>query len=206
MYNLAECLRIVSVLIEPFMPTTPKLMRIQLGVIDVSLTSWDSIQTWGMLPSGTKVQKGDIIFPRIDIKKELEQLEAEKQQVAAESVAVETKKEEVTIEEYITIDDFDKINIKIGEVLECEKVEKSDKLLKSQIKIGNEIKQIVSGIAKWYTPEQMIGKKVVVVTNLKPVKLRGVMSEGMILAASDDDGNLVLVSTDSNIVSGAEVH
>jgi methionyl-tRNA synthetase len=205
MYNLAECLRIISVLIEPFMPTTPKLIRAQLGIKEHELASWESIQTWGTLPSGTKVQKGDIIFPRIDIKKELEELEAQKAN-ALKAAPVDVQKEEKAQKELITIDDFDKVELKIGEVLECEKVEKSDKLLKSQIKIGNEVRQIVSGIAKWYTPEQMIGRKVVVVTNLKPVKLRGVMSEGMILAASDEHGNLALVSTDSIIAAGSEVH
>lgn len=195
LYNLAESLRIISILIEPFMPNTPKLIHEQLGITDNYLTTWDSLNKWGLLPKQTKVKKGDIIFPRIDLKKILEESETTK--------TVEPLEE--NIKEYITIDDFDKINLKIGEVLECEKIAKSDKLLKSQIKIGREVRQIVSGIAKWYTPEQMVGKKVVVVTNLKPVKLRGVMSEGMILAASDEDGNLALVSTDTDIINGAEV-
>lgn len=195
LYNLAESLRIISILIEPFMPNTPKLIHEQLGITDNYLTTWDSLNKWGLLPKQTKVKKGDIIFPRIDLKKILEGSETTK--------TVEPLEE--NIKEYITIDDFDKINLKIGEVLECEKIAKSDKLLKSQIKIGREVRQIVSGIAKWYTPEQMVGKKVVVVTNLKPVKLRGVMSEGMILAASDEDGNLALVSTDTDIINGAEV-
>lgn len=205
MYNLAECLRIISILIEPFMPTTPKLIRAQLGVTDNKLASWQSIESWGNLANGTKVQKGDIIFPRIDVKKELEELEQQKVKVV-EATPVVAQNQEKVQKELITIDDFDKIELKIGEVLQCERVEKSDKLLKSQIKIGDEVRQVVSGIAKWYTPEQMLGKKVVVVTNLKPVKLRGVMSEGMILAASDEDGNLALVSTDSNIIAGSEVH
>lgn len=191
LYNLAESLRIISILIEPFMPNTPKLIREQLGITDSYLTTWDSLNKWGLLPKETEVKKGEIIFPRIDLKKPLKE--------------VKTEKTAKLIEEFITIDDFDKIKLKIGEVLECEKVAKSDKLLKSQIKIGNEVRQIVSGIAKWYTPEQMIGKKVVVVTNLKPVKLRGVMSEGMILAASDESGNLALVSIDTDIINGAEV-
>lgn len=197
LYNLAESLRIISILIEPFMPNTPKLIREQLGITDPYLTTWDSLNKWGLLPKEVKVKKGDIIFPRIDLKKQSEEVKTEKE--------VETEKTAKLIEEFITIDDFDKIKLKIGEVLECEKVAKSDKLLKSQIKIGNEVRQIVSGIAKWYTPEQMIGKKVVVVTNLKPVKLRGVMSEGMILAASDENGNLALVSIDTDIINGAEV-
>lgn len=190
--NLVESLRMTSIMIEPFMPTTSKLIRKQLGVDDASLTTWDSLYQWSNKSKGFKVQKNEIIFPRIDMKKELEQLS---------NATDEVKKEE----EYISIDDFDKVKLKVGEVIECEKVAKSDKLLKSKIKIGNEVRQIVSGIAKYYSPEQMIGKKVVVVTNLKPVKLRGVLSEGMILAASDESGNLALVSTDTNIVDGAEI-
>lgn len=190
--NLVESLRMTSIMIEPFMPTTSKLIRKQLGVDDASLTIWDSLYQWSNKSKGFKVQKNEIIFPRIDMKKELEQLS---------NTTDEVKKEE----EYISIDDFDKVKLKVGEVIECEKVAKSDKLLKSKIKIGNEVRQIVSGIAKYYSPEQMIGKKVVVVTNLKPVKLRGVLSEGMILAASDESGNLALVSTDTNIIDGAEI-
>lgn len=190
--NLVESLRMTSIMIEPFMPTTSKLIRKQLGVDDASLTTWDSLYQWSNKSKGFKVQKNEIIFPRIDMKKELEQLS---------NTTDEVKKEE----EYISIDDFDKVKLKVGEVIECEKVAKSDKLLKSKIKIGNEVRQIVSGIAKYYSPEQMIGKKVVVVTNLKPVKLRGVLSEGMILAASDESGNLALVSTDINIIDGAEI-
>lgn len=190
--NLVESLRMTSIMIEPFMPTTSKLIRKQLGVDDASLTIWDSLYQWSNKSKGFKVQKNEIIFPRIDMKKELEQLS---------NTTDEVKKEE----EYISIDDFDKVKLKVGEVIECEKVAKSDKLLKSKIKVGNEVRQIVSGIAKYYSPEQMIGKKVVVVTNLKPVKLRGVLSEGMILAASDESGNLALVSTDTNIIDGAEI-
>ncbi len=202
LYNLAEGLRVISILIEPFMPETSILMREQLGITDVNLTKWDSLSKWGGLHKGTKVKKGKIIFPRIDIKKELEELQKQNE-VKQEQV---TKEVEVNEETYITIDDFSKVNLKIGEVIECEKVEKSDKLLKSQIKIGNEVRQVVSGIAKWYTPSEMVGKKVIVVTNLKPVKLRGIMSEGMILAASDDNGNLSVLSIDKDITDGAEVN
>lgn len=189
--NLVEGLRMVSIMIEPFMGKTSKLIRQQLG-IDNNFVTWDSLYEWSNKYKGFKVKKGEIIFPRIDMKKELEQLN---------NMDTEIKKEE----NYINIEDFEKIKLKVGEVIECERVVKSDKLLKSKIKIGNEIRQIVSGIAKYYTPEQMISKKVVVVTNLKPVKLRGVLSEGMILAASDENGNLALVSTDKNIVDGADI-
>lgn len=201
LYHLAENLRIISILIEPFMPNTPQAMRQQLGIKD-DIVAWDSAKTWGKLPKTFNVQKGDIIFPRIDIKKELEQLEKEQK---TEVKQAKPKKKEVKEVSEITIDDFFKVQMKVGKVLECEKVKGADKLLVSKIKVGQEVKQIVSGIAKNYSVDEMIGKKVVVVTNLKPVKLRGILSEGMILAASDDQGNLVLTTVDSDIEDGSEV-
>lgn len=208
MYVLSESLRIIAVLISPFMPNTPNHIYKQLSIEDDNIKNWNSLKTFGMLNKDIKINKGEVVFPRIDIKKELEELEKEILKLKEKENTInkeETKKEKSEIEEFISIDDFAKINFKIGKVIECEKVEKSDKLLKSQIKIGNETRQIVSGIAKYYTPEQMIGKSVVVVTNLKPVKLRGVLSEGMILAASDESGNLNVITTDGNIEDGAEV-
>ncbi len=202
LYNLAEVLRIVSILIQPFMPaTTPKVWN-QLGISEGEFTTWDSIKEWGKLPDNIKVNKGEILFPRIDLEDELKKLEEALKKAQEEMVV---KAEEKNTEQYISIDDFSKVELKVGEVIECEKVENADKLLKSKIKIGDEVRQIVSGIAKYYFPEEMIGKKVVVVCNLKPVKLRGILSEGMILAASDDNGKLVLVSVDKDIESGAKV-
>ncbi|MCT4597081.1 MAG: methionine--tRNA ligase [Vallitalea sp.] len=198
LYHLAENLRIISILIEPFMPNTPKIMREQLGITDDKIVNWDSSKEWGILPKKIKVNSGNIIFPRIDIKKELEDLEK------AQKANVEVKDEPVNEEDFISIDDFSKVELKVGEVIECNKVEGADKLLVSKIKIGEEVRQIVSGIAKSYSPEEMIGKKVVVVTNLKPVKLRGVLSEGMILAASHKK-KLVLATVDNDIKSGAIV-
>jgi methionyl-tRNA synthetase len=198
LYHLAENLRIISILIEPFMPNTPNIMREQLGITDDKIVHWDSSKEWGILPKKIKVNSGNIIFPRIDIKKELEDLEK------AQKANVEVKDEPVNEEDFISIDDFSKVELKVGEVIECNKVEGADKLLVSKIKIGEEVRQIVSGIAKCYSPEEMIGKKVVVVTNLKPVKLRGVLSEGMILAASHKK-KLVLATVDNDIKSGAIV-
>lgn len=210
LYNLGEILRIVSIIIEPFMPTTPRKVWEQLSLEEGENTTWDSAKVWGRLPQDFTVKKGEILFPRIDMKVELEKLEEAQNKAREESVAkAEEKKEEKAEEkqetEFISIEDFAKLDLRIGEVLQCEKVEKADKLLKSQIKIGNEVRQIVSGIAKYYTPEEMVGKKVIVVCNLKPVKLRGILSEGMILAASNENGNLVLASTDKDIESGAKV-
>ncbi|MBQ1274409.1 MAG: methionine--tRNA ligase subunit beta, partial [Cellulosilyticum sp.] len=159
-------------------------------------------------------KKGENMFPRIDKEKELAILEshaktiadpAEKAEKKADKASKDAKTEEVKEVSEITIDDFSKVELKVGEVIECEKVPKADKLLVSKIKIGDEVRQIVSGIAAYYKPEEFVGKKVVVVTNLKPVKLRGILSQGMVLCASDDNGNLVAVGPLGEMVSGAEV-
>jgi len=204
MYTLIEGIRIVSVMIQPFMPRTPIKVWEQIGISEGELTTWDSIKTWGAISKTLSVKKGDIIFPRIDIKKELAELEENAKKVKEEQAAKEEalKKTEPV---YISIDEFFKSELKIGEVLECEPVPKTDKLLVSKIKIGNEVRQIVSGIAQYYTPEEFVGKKVVVVTNLKPVKLRGILSEGMVLCASDDSGNLVAVGPLEDIKDGSVV-
>ena len=210
MYTLAEGLRIIAILISPAMPNTPKAIYAQLGINDDSLKAWDSAKNFGMLDKKIKVNKGDVVFPRIDVKKELAELEAAMEETRKNSVANAEKKEEKAKEEkpkkdLIEFDTFEKLEMKVGEILECEKIKKSKKLLKSQVKIGDEVRQIVSGIAAYYEPEEMVGKKVVVVTNLKPVKLCGELSEGMILAASDDEGNLKTVTVDGEMESGAEV-
>lgn len=215
LYTLAEAIRIVSIMIEPFMPQTPEKIWAQFGIERGDVTAWDTIHTFGTLTRTLTAKKGENMFPRIDKEKELAILEAEvptaekqeepKAEAKAASKKVEAKKEEVQEVSEITIDDFAKVELKIGEVIECEKVPKADKLLVSKIKIGEEVRQIVSGIAAYYTPEEFIGKKVVVVTNLKPVKLRGILSQGMVLCASDDNGNLVAVGPLGEMVSGAEV-
>jgi len=204
LYMLAEVLRILAVLVSPFMPNTPKAICGQLNIADESLQTWESIQSFGHLPGEVQITKGDVVFPRIDVKKELEEIAAAAPVIKEETPA---KKQEAPKEEAVEIgiEDFAKVKLKTGVVLACEAVEGSDKLLKSQIKIGAETRQIVSGIAKHYTPEQMVGKRVVVVVNLKPVKLRGVLSEGMILAATDETGKLSVVTTDSELADGAEV-
>ncbi len=200
LYNLSEAIRIVSVLIQPFMPNTPKLIWKQLGVSEGEATTWDSAKTWGVLPADTVYTKGDVIFPRIDMKKELAELEAAMKAAQAASVANQEKKageeqKEEPVPE-ITIDDFDKIKLKVGTVIASEKMPGSKKLLKNQIKIGNETRQILSGISPNYTPEEMVGKKVIVLTNLPPRKMMGEMSYGMILVAEDENGELSLASVD----------
>ncbi len=202
MYVLTETLRVVSVLIAPFMPRTPKFIHEQLNMSNPEVLTWDSTKTFGLLPREVTITKGEIIFPRIDIKKEL--VEMQTVLVSKEPVKVsEPKKEEASTQ--ITIDDFDKVKFKVGKVIECEKVDGSDKLLKSKVKIGDEVRQIISGIAQGYSPSEMIGKKVVVVVNLKPAKLRGHLSEGMILVANDENDKLNLVTIAGDLEDGAEV-
>ena len=210
LYNLAEVLRISAILISPVMPNTPKAIYQQLNIVDDDLKTWEAACSFGLLGKEIVITKGEIVFPRLDIKKELEAWATT--EASSTEPLLEPKQNhllstpESTTANEITIDDFAKIEMKTGVVLECEFVKGSDKLLKSQIKIGDETRQVVSGIAKFYTPEQMVGKKVVVVTNLKPVKLRGEMSYGMILAASTKgDEMLNLVTVDGEIPDGAEV-
>ena len=216
LYTLAEGLRVVSIMIEPFMPQTPEKIWAQIGVERGEMTAWESIHTWGVLPKTAVAKKGENMYPRIDKEKELEALEkasavikeSQPQEPISKDVSQEASQEtpqEVKESEYITIDDFAKIELKIGEVMACERVPKADKLLVSQIKIGEETRQIVSGIAKYYTPEEFVGKKVVVVTNLKPVKLRGLLSEGMVLCAADESDKLVAVGSLGDIASGSIV-
>ncbi|WP_330405606.1 methionine--tRNA ligase [Romboutsia hominis] len=188
LYNLCESIRIVATLINPIMNATAKKIYCQLGITNEELTTWESVKTFGLITEGTKVHKGESLFPRLDIEKEVEELNelfAEKKDVVEEVAPLEHK-------ENITIDELDKVELRVGKVLSCEKHPKADRLLVSQIKLGSETRQIVSGIAKWYKPEDMVGKDVIVVCNLKPVKLRGVESQGMILAAGDDGDDLVV--------------
>ncbi len=203
LYTLTETLRIVAVLISPFMPSTPNYIFEQLN-IPAELTTYENITNFGLLNKDVKITKGSVVFPRLDLAKELEELEIINKETIKNSIANQNLKEEPKEEDFITIDDFSKVKFKVGEVLECEKVKKSDKLLVSKVKVGDEIRQIVSGIAEHYDPAEMIGKKVVVVTNLKPVKLRGVLSEGMILAGSTED-TLKIVTIDDDLESGALV-
>lgn len=188
LHNLAEAIRIVSVLIYPFMHTTSKEIRKQLGIWYADVV-WEDAFVFDMM-GGEKVKKGDPIFPRLDIEKELEALEAMKSEPEAPAIPPTEFKEEITIE------DFEKIDLKVGEILDCKKHPKADKLLVSQVKIGTDTRQIVSGVAKYYSPEEMKGKKVIVVANLKPISLRGEESKGMILFA-DNGEKLAFVTTDA---------
>ena len=217
MLTLAECVRFAGVLIGPFMPSTPARLFAQLGVTDENLKSWDSLKTFGLLPAGTKVCKGEALFPRIDVNKELEALaggkeekkeaKAEEKQEKKEQKAekkAEKKHEEPEYPAEISIDDFFKCKIQVARVLACEKVEKSSKLLKFRLGLGKDGERtVVSGIQKWYEPETLVGTQVAVITNLKPAKLAGIESQGMILSALDDNGNLRLVTVGEGVEDGA---
>jgi methionyl-tRNA synthetase len=204
MYNLAEGIRVIATVLQAFFTKSPKEIALQIG-IPKEVMIWENTKKWGVLEKEVKVTKGAIIFPRLDMKKELEELSEIFEKQKAASAKPEEKYPEIEKKEEITIDDFEKIQIQVGEVLECKPVEKAKKLLVSKIRIGKEVRQIVSGIAQFYKPEEMVGKKVAVITNLKPVTLRGMLSEGMILAASDEEGKLSVVTVDRDIVSGSEI-
>ncbi|MBQ3584692.1 MAG: methionine--tRNA ligase [Lachnospiraceae bacterium] len=197
LYNLVESITIGASLLEPFMPETSAKILSQLNT---NIRTLDDMNEFGKYVSGTKVTDSpEILFARLDMNEVLEKVEQMMEAAAG------PKYPEVEAKEEISIDDFDKVQIRVGEVLECEKVKKSKKLLVSKIRVGNEVRQIVSGIALHYSPEDMVGKKVAVITNLKPAKLCGILSEGMILAAGDDEGNLSLLTVDKDIICGSEI-
>jgi len=214
MYNLCESIRFANVLLQAFLTGCPAKIFEKLGIADKSLMTFDSIKTFGAKINGLKVAKGEALFKRIDIEKELKELDkiAQANQKAAQHKKEDKKKAEAASNqqadkhEALNQEDFAKIALRVGKVLAAEKVEKADKLLKLTVDLGEEkTRTIVSGIAKWYTPEDMVGKSIVVVSNLKPVKLRGILSEGMILCASDDNDNLSIVAPISEIKTGSEV-
>lgn len=201
LYNLIEGINIGASLLEPFMPETSKKILEQINGI---ARAFDDMTEFGKYLSGNKVtEKPEILFARMDVKEVMEKVA--EIEAAQKAEADGEKYPEVEKKPEISIDDFDKVQIQVGEVIKCEPVPKAKKLLVSQIKIGAETRQIVSGIAKYYKPEEMVGKKVAVITNLKSCKLCGVESQGMILAAGDDEGNLSVVTVDKDIVAGSEI-
>ena len=211
MYNLAEALRIIAILIAPFVPVTAPKIYEQLGLgKPESFFMADAV--WGKLATGTKVQKGEPLFPRIEVTEAGETVIAATKKTAAKAIKAEAPKAEAKKEAKpaaaaageITIDDFAKIDLRVATVIAAERVPKTDKLIKLQVKIGDEERTIVSGIAQHYEPENLIGKNVIVIANLKPAKLRGIESRGMVLAASDGEGNLVLADA-PGIASGSKV-
>ena len=205
MYNLAEALRIISVLISPFMPTTAERIWNQLGLAaagkawkDVQL---EDIETWGGIPAGLHVGTPEQLFPRIEVEKDEKPAQNAKQQKQAKQEK-KAKKEEKLPEGIITIDDFAKVKLCVAEVLACEPVENADKLLKLTLSTGDAQRTVLSGIAQYYQPDELVGKHLVLVANLKPRKMRGQLSEGMILAASDGKDLKVV---EVNMPAGTEV-
>jgi methionyl-tRNA synthetase len=217
MYHLAESLRIVSILIQPFLTQAPFKIWKQLGIEAGELTASESAAAFGTLPAGTQLLKGDPIFPRLDVELEVSYIadvmkggaakEAETPKLVEAkptNPSTSTEMETVKQAEEISIDDFFKVELRVAQVIAAEPLKNADKLLKLQLDLGTEQRQVVSGIAKFYTPEQMVGRKVICVTNLKPVKLRGEWSQGMILAASHGD-QLTLATVAEDLPNGAIV-
>lgn len=211
LYNLTESIRIISVLIQPFMVHTARGIWAQIGVEEGDYTDWTTAEVFGVLPEGTVVKKGESLFPRIDVAKELEALaelggvkkeavepapEVKAQEAPKKESKKEAKEEKDETPAEITIDDFFKVDLRVAEILSCEPHPNADKLLVLQLKVGESTRQVVSGIAKYFEPSSLVGRKVILVANLKPVKLRGVESNGMILAAADGD-SLDLVSVNA---------
>ena len=215
LYHLAESLRHISVLLQPFMTRTPKKIWQQLGLKEGEATSWDSLATFGRFPAGTKVEAGEPIFPRLDTEVEIRNIledmgalptesPAAQVQSGAASAKQETaaKQQESSTSKEISIDTFNQVELRVAQVLAAERVKNADKLLKLQLDLGFEKRQVISGIAQHYDPEELIGKKLVCVTNLKPVKLRGELSQGMILTA-ETDGSLQVITVDQSIANGS---
>lgn len=202
MYCLGECIRFVSVMVSPVLTRTPSKIREQLGIDDPDLATWESLEQFGKLPYGVSVRRKQVIFPRLDIQAELDALSGKKEnggnpvEVAAEN--------EIRIQE-IEIENFKALDLRVALVKEAERVPKSDKLLKLTLKVGSSTRQVVAGIAKEYAPEDIIGKSIILLANLKPAKLRGVLSEGMLMAASDDEGKLSLLTVDRPITDGSKI-
>ena len=208
LYNLVEGITIGASLLSPYMPETSEKIFAQLNT---SMVEFDNLTTFGNYKSGTKVtEKPQILFARLDEKEVMEKAKVLMEKQAASVKAANAAVEEDTVidiepKDEITFDDFTKMQFQVGEIIACEEVKKSKKLLCSQVKIGSQVKQIVSGIKAYYKPEDMVGKNVMVLVNLKPAKLAGVLSEGMLLCAENDKGELALVTPDKDMPAGAEI-
>lgn len=212
LYNLTECICIGASLLEPFMPETSKKILTQLNT---EIRTIEELEQFGLYKDGTKVtETPEILFARLDIKEVLEKVEASNETQAQESAVTQAQEEQkeafadaidIEAKPEITYEDFAKLQFQVGEIIACEEVKKSKKLLCSQVKIGSQVKQIVSGIKAHYTPEEMVGKKVMVVVNLKPATLAGILSEGMLLCAEDAEGNLSLMVPEKPMPAGAEI-
>ncbi len=203
LYNLVEGICVGATLLEAFMPGTTEKILAQLNA---PKRSYEELDSFGLYPSGNKVtEKPEILFARLDVKEVMEKVEAMRTQESKEEETEEAPVVDIEAKPEVTFDDFMKMQFQVGEIISCEAVKKSKKLLCSQVKIGSQVKQIVSGIKSNYKPEDMVGKKVMVLVNLKPAKLAGVLSEGMILCAEGLDGELALMTPDKDMPAGAEI-
>lgn len=207
LYNLVESICIGASLLKPFMPETSEKILQQLNA---KARTIEELNTYGQYPSGTKVvEKPEILFQRLDVKEVMEKVEQKREKQIAENEKTVVNESEAGIDiepkEEISYDDFMKMQFQVGEIIACEEVPKSKKLLCSKVRIGSQVKQIVSGIRKYYSAEEMVGKKVMVLVNLKPAKLAGVLSEGMLLCAEDENGQLALMTPEKKMPSGAEI-
>ncbi|MGE5404735.1 MAG: methionine--tRNA ligase [Candidatus Saccharibacteria bacterium] len=207
LYNLAEAIRIITITLAPVMPTLPGRVNQQYGFFaDPGIIEWDAARKWGLAQAGVKVNKGENLFPRVETEEKAEKIEKAAKKQEAEKKVTETIVEKPKVEDngMISIEDFARMELKVAEVVACEKMEKADKLLILKVKLGEEERTVVSGIAQHYSPEELIGKKVILVANLKPAKLRGVESHGMILAATAGE-RVVVVTMPDDIPSGSKV-
>ena len=210
LYNLVDCIMTGASLIEPYMPATANKIAEQLNT---TLREFDDLEKSGLYPQGNKVtEKPEILFARLDAKEVLEKAEAlfaerkaEADKTAGITETVEQEGIDIEAKPEIEYGDFDKLQFQVGEIISCEEVKKSKKLLCSQVKVGSQMKQIVSGIKQHYSAEEMVGKKVMVLVNLKPATLAGIVSEGMVLCAEEAEGNLALVAPEKSMPAGAEI-
>ena len=199
LYNLLEALRIIAGVLKPFLVETPGRIGEQIGIRTmIETTSWDDLWDWGLVPAGIRVKKAEPIFPRIELDEYLAELEREDN-----PEQVETADEPET--KLIGFNDFTKLDLRVAEVITAEKIEKSDKLLKLRVDLGQERRQLVAGIAKHYAPDELIGRKIIIVANLEPATIFGVKSNGMILAASNQEGELTLTTVEKDISNGSRV-
>ncbi|MDN5293359.1 MAG: methionyl-tRNA synthetase [Eubacteriales bacterium] len=196
LYNLLEAIRVITILLSPFMPRLPERVGEQIGLSVEELTNWSTVEKWGEIKPGTRVRKGPALFPRIEWKEEKEEEAKEKEKEEAEK-----KEKENSL---VGIEEFARIDLRTAEVVAAEKVEGADKLLKLTVRLGDEERTIVAGIARHYRPEELVGKTIIVVANLKPARLRGIVSQGMLLAASAGE-ELALITVDRPIASGTKV-
>ena len=199
LYNLCESLRIVSILLTPFMPETAPKIQAQIGAPAETLT-YDAAGTWGLLPADAEIVKGDTLFPRIDVDKEIEELNA---LIVTKPAAPEKKKIEGLAQ--IGIDDFSKVELRVAEIVKCEPIKRAKKLLKLTLNDGEGERTVASGIAKWYKPEDLVGRHIILVANLKPAVLCGVESQGMILAADAGEDDVKVIFVD-DVPAGSSVH